>query len=167
MSSTDGSILNEKKSTDENPSNTTTNNDHDASIPQPQHHHANNNHAQQKPAFIPPEAPPRLLHLTDLRDQSALIQCPYCLRYVYTQLSRRGDYWEYIVMYCVIQGFFPDSLSSNGALILVVALFVLNFLAFTVHGCPSCSKKVATFSKFEKVINVTAPAIGIPRSTHL
>ncbi|CAO3634965.1 unnamed protein product [Mucor fragilis] len=163
MSSAEDSKINEKSPTDESSPNI-TDSDADTAHPQP-HPHAN---AQQEPAFTPLEAPPlpRLLLLTDLKDQSALIQCPHCLRYVYTKLSHRGDYWEFIAFYIVIRGFLSDMISFNWAVILVVALFILNCLAYTVHDCPSCNKKVATFNKFEKVINITAPAIAIPRSAY-
>ncbi|KAL9536695.1 hypothetical protein MBANPS3_012441, partial [Mucor bainieri] len=99
MSSTDNSSeMNEKNPTDKDPHNATNSGDRDASRPQT-HSHAN---AQQESAFIPPAAPPlpHLLLLTDLKDQSALIQCPHCLRYVYTKLSCRGNFGEYVTIYC-------------------------------------------------------------------
>lgn len=166
MSSAGNSKINEKSPTDENLPNVTDSDTDSTAHPQP-HQHAN---AQQESAFTSPEAPPlpRLLLLTDLKDQSALIQCPHCLRYVYTKLSRcSDDYWQFIALYSVIRGFLSDFVSENWTVILVVSFFVFTYLAYTVHNCPSCNKKVATFNKFEKVINITAPAIAIPRSAYL
>lgn len=82
---------------------TTANSNLDPLEPQP--------NAQQESIFI--LLFPRLVSLTDLKVQSAFIQCSHSLRFVYTKASHCGNYWESISLYMIIKGFFPNVLSDE------------------------------------------------------
>lgn len=121
--------------------------------------------AHQKIDFTPLTPPlPRLVTLTELKNQSEFIQCPHCLHYVYTKISTIHNIWEFVLLYYVIKTLSPIDISDEWFVLLVVTLYLITHLLYTAHKCPSCNKKIASYNKLEKVISITAPAITSPPS---
>lgn len=153
------SFMSEKRQTTEPIGNIANSNTFTESQP----HYATNAH--QKIDFTPLTPPlPRLVILTELKNQSEFIQCPYCLRYVYTKISTINNIWEFVLLYYVIKTFSPFDISDEWFVLLVVTLYLIAHLLYTTHKCPSCNKKIASYNKLEKVISITAPAITSPPS---
>lgn len=107
---------------------------------------------------------PQLIPLNELKRQSAFIQCPYCLEYVYTKISSL-DWFYCIYILAMVYLFFNDmNTQYQWPVFIVIAICVALWFLYTVHTCPSCHKKIASYNGLKRTISVTAPAIVSPSS---
>ncbi|KAF1798262.1 hypothetical protein FB192DRAFT_1261054, partial [Mucor lusitanicus] len=86
-------------------------------------------------------AHPQAADLNTLGITSSYVQCPYCLRFVYTTRSVSTGKLYLFIGTCgtILMMLRPGVL---GALIIG---FNVWFMANTLHRCPECSAKIATF----------------------
>ena len=105
---------------------------------------------------------PQPVLLTELNTQSAFIQCPYCLQYVYTKISDGNNIYSYIAIFGITGTFYPFSMPLPCYVLVALLIYFFAFSHKTLHKCPSCKEAVATFDKSEKVVGVTAPAMSPP-----
>lgn len=102
--------------------------------------------------------------LTQLKNQSALIQCPHCLKHVYTKISS-ADLSDVIITFTLVHLFLPFDVAYLGECSITAAIWLLIWFTYTSHSCPSCNKSIATFNALKRVVGITAPAIAITTST--
>ncbi|KAI9484000.1 MAG: LITAF-like zinc ribbon domain-containing protein [Benjaminiella poitrasii] len=136
------------------------------SMPMPAPHH-HEQQQQQQPQQGPPTvmyygsvAPPTVNNmppshqlliqpLETLKTKSELVLCPYCRQVVYTTI----DYESGLCTGLSVGGLFFLGCHSGGCLV----PFLFPWTKDVIHQCPSCKQKIATFTRLEKDVRITAP----------
>ncbi|KAF1807695.1 hypothetical protein V8B55DRAFT_1583656 [Mucor lusitanicus] len=107
---------------------------------------------------------PPPMPLTQLKNQSAFIQCPHCLDHVYTKISSAGPS-ELISIFALVYFLLPLDVSDLGDCLIAACVWLVYCFMYTHHACPSCHKGIATYNALKRVIGITAPAIATTTAT--
>lgn len=123
-------------------------------------HHAGYSTFPQQHTELIMAHPPQPVLLSQLKNQSAFIQCPYCLNHVYTKTST-ADITDVIFIFALVYFFlWPLHLSYLIECLITASVWLVLWFMHTGHECPSCEKKIATYNAIKRAVSVTAPAIA-------
>ncbi|CAO3634951.1 unnamed protein product [Mucor fragilis] len=99
--------------------------------------------------------------LSQLKNQSAFIQCPHCLKHVYTKING-ADFTDVIFIFALVHFLWPLDVSYMVECLITASAWLVLWFMYTGHDCPSCRKKIATYNAIRRAVSITAPAITTP-----
>lgn len=106
--------------------------------------------AVEMDAPLPSAHVPQSTPLTALKKRRAYVQCPHCLQFVYTKVSRGGGVLFFL---CFIVSALAFVLFHMLYMIVFQIMFVFT-LQDAIHTCPSCTKRIAKYARLRQVTSI-------------